>query len=154
MVEAINTFLTPLFLVGLLGAFNWRMTMGKASRKRNNSRQAYLRGLAQENPKKFKAEWAKRLESWAEEADYRASHLSDRAGKPIPPAFTLVEEAMKELAACGPEAVELARQATMDTMTDSCCKAVATAVYRRIYRLSNARSNQCLMEEGNHRPRW
>lgn len=126
--------------------------MGKASTRRKKRRQEYLGRLARENPTKFRSEWAKRLESWSEEADHRAGRLSDRDGNHIPPTFTLVADAISELAACGEEAFELESTATEDVMNDACCKAVATAVDRRMYRLSNARSNQRRMEAGTHKP--
>lgn len=126
--------------------------MGKASTRRKKRRQEYLGRLARENPKKFQSEWAKRLESWSEEAAYRAGRLTDRDGTPIPPAFTLVDDAIGELAACGEEAFELESEATEGVMNDACCKAVAAAVDRRMYRLSNSRSNQRRMEEGTHKP--
>ncbi len=126
--------------------------MGKASTRRKKRRQEYLGRLARKNPKKFRSEWAKRLESWSEEAGHRASRLTDRDGNPIPPTFTLVEDAISELVACGEEAIELESEATKDVMNDACCKAVAEVVDSRIYRLSSARSNQRRMEEGTHKP--
>lgn len=76
----------------------------------------------------------------------------DSTGNPAPAASGLIDEAINELVACGPEAVELAYDATKEIMTDSCCQAVAAAIDRRLYRLSNARSNQRRMEAGTHKP--
>lgn len=126
--------------------------MGKASTRRKKRRQEYLGHLARENPKKFQSEWAKRLESWSEEASHRAHRLMDKDGNPAPAAFTLVDDAMNELAACGEKAVELEFESTRETMIDSCCRAVAKTVDYRMYRLSNTRSNQCRMEAGIHKP--
>ena len=126
--------------------------MGKASTRRKKHRQDYLGRLVRENSTKFQSEWAKRLESWSEEAARRAHRLTDRNGNPVPAAFTLVDDAMNELAECGAEAVELERESTMETMNDSCCRAVTVVVDRRMYRLSNARSNQRRMEAGIHKP--
>lgn len=85
------------------------------------------------------------------EASRRANRLGDRK-KPVPPAFALVDHAMNELAACGVEAIKLEREATKEILTDACCRAVADAAYRRLYRLSNAKSNQHKMEMGTHKP--
>ena len=126
--------------------------MGKASARRKKRRQEYLARLASKNPSKFQREWAKRLESWSREAHRRVGLLFDESGNPVPPAFTLVEMALEELSGCGEEAVRLERDATVEVMTDSCCQAVAGAVDRRMYRLSNARSNQRRMEAGTHKP--
>lgn len=126
--------------------------MGKASTRRKKRRREYLGRLARENPKKFQSEWAKRLDSWSEEASHRAQRLADKNGKPAPAAFTLVDDAMSELTACGEEAIELECEATEEILNDACCQAVAAAVDRRMYRLSNTRSNQRRMEAGTHKP--
>jgi len=106
--------------------------MGKAARRRRHKRQKYLESLARNNPVKFASEWAKRLDSWSKEAARRAQRLTDRNSNRVPAAFTLVDYAMNELAACGVEAIELAREATIEIMTDSCCREVAESMDRRL----------------------
>lgn len=111
--------------------------MSKHNRRRRNRRHVYLVRLAQENPKKFRREWTKRLESWAHEAKYRAEHITDDVGRPVLPSFQLVQYSLEELSAYGDDAIKLEAYDTKDIMIDVCCRAVAEAVDPRMYRLSN-----------------
>lgn len=124
----------------------------KASERRKEYRQAYLRRLAKENPERFLHEWNKRLDSWSREAKRRSEYLRDRDGNPVPNAFGVVRAALDELCCCGKEAVELEYAATGADMTDVVCRAVANAFDFRIYRLSNARANQRSVNAGTHKP--
>lgn len=126
--------------------------MGKASTRRRNRRKDYLGSLARKNPEKFRMEWGKRLESWFEEARQRAGLLADEAGYPIPSTFAIVDEALDELVGCGPEAVSLELDATIEALIHTSCRAVAGAVDHRLYRLSNTLSNRGQMEAGTHKP--
>jgi hypothetical protein len=128
--------------------------MGKASSRRRARRQAYLGRLAKEHPVRFWEEWSKRLESWSKEADRRARFWKDKEGNRLPSAFSLMDEAMSVLQGCGREALELEAEQTLETIADSCSRAVARAVDRRMYRLGqlgelarSARSNG-LLENG------
>lgn len=107
--------------------------MGKASSRRRARRQAYLGRLAKEHPVRFWEEWSKRLESWSKEADRRARFWKDKEGNRLPSAFSLMDEAMSVLQGCGQEALELEAEQTLETMADSCSRAVARAVDRRMY---------------------
>lgn len=126
--------------------------MGKAALRRRTRRQAYLSRLSRENPAKFQTEWSKRLASWSSEAKRRAGQLTDDEGVPVPPAFAVISQALNELAAYGHEAFDLEGSETEETMTDSCCRAFADAVYPRMYRLTNMRSNYHKMKSGTHKP--
>jgi hypothetical protein len=126
--------------------------MGKASLRRRKRRQEFLGGLADDNPEMFRREWNKRLESWSHEARRRAGRLTDQHGAPVPPAFDVVDLAQDELAGCGENAVALEAEATRELLGDQCCSAIARAVDRRLYRLSNALSNHEKMKSGTHRP--
>ena len=126
--------------------------MGKASARRKDRRREYLQRLAKNNPEKFRDEWAKRLESWAAEANRRARRLADQNGTPTRSAFSLLNEATGVLAACGAEAVESEEENTREVLTNSCCRAVARAVNPNLYRLSNAEANRRRMELGTHKP--
>lgn len=117
-------------------------TMGKAARRRRRSRQKYLRRLAVKDPEKFQRQWAQRLASWSNLARQRAGTLTDSGGRPGPRAFEIVEYAMEELAACGDAAVAMEAEATKAIVNDECCQAVAAAVDRRLYQLSNAYDRQ------------
>ena len=108
--------------------------------------------MALESPKRFQSKWSKRLESWAREVRRRADRLTDRNGSDMPMAFSLIDQAMDELTACGAEAVELEGEGTREVLTHACCSAVAAAVDRRMYRLSNAETNHHTIESGTHKP--
>ncbi len=126
--------------------------MGKASMRRAKQRQEYLSRLQKRDPEKFRAQWTKRLVSWAQEAEQRACRFHDANGKPVPTAFALVDKALEELAACGMADVERERKDTKDIMTNACSRAVANAMDRRLYRLSNTQSNYFRMVEGTLKP--
>jgi hypothetical protein len=104
--------------------------------RRTKRRQEYLSQLQKRDPEKFRAQWTKRLASWAREADQRAACLHDEKGIPVPTAFALVDKALEELAACGKEAVDRERNDTKGIMTNACCRAVANAVDPRLHRLN------------------
>jgi hypothetical protein len=108
----------------------------KESNRKENERRRYLSSLARQNPKKFAREWAKRLHSWSVEANRNAKILTDEDGKPIPSTFSFVTMAMEVLKSCGQEAVELEGRATLETMTNACCDAVAKAVDPRLCQLN------------------
>jgi len=122
--------------------------MGKASQRRKARRRTYLADLANRNPKRFSAEWAKRLRSWAHEAALRVEQSAPLPWKRTdgeardPRAFALIEEAMALLAECGPVALAQEGEATREFLTHWCSRAVSRAADPRMYRLSNARSNR------------
>ena len=123
--------------------------MSKSSLRRRKRRRAYLSWLARKNPKKFHFEWGKRLESWSREADQRGGRLIDDEGKLVPPIFDLVDQALEELTGCGQKALDLEEVDTKEVMTNACCQAVAKAIDRRLYRLSNVQSNYVRMALGD-----
>lgn len=127
--------------------------MGKASTRQRKRRQEFLARLAADSPTMFQREWAQRLESWGREVRRRAGRLCEKNGAPVPPAFEIVVLAMKELAGCGNQAVTLEGDATREVLADQCCRALAQAVDRRMYHLSNAKSNQEKMKKGIRRTR-
>lgn len=126
--------------------------MGKASKKRKKARREYFGQLAREKPAEFKIEWSKRLESWAKVARRQARNLIEKNGNPEFYLSAIIKEVIKELAACGKEALKLEQARTIETMQHVCLKAFARAIDTRLYRLTNSGANQRRMERGTHKP--
>lgn len=116
--------------------------MSKATRKRMRRRQQYLARLAENDPEKFRRQWAKRLESWSNLARRQANLLVDLRRRPVAPCFQIARRAIEELAACGEAALALEGECTRAAMGSECAKAVAAVVDPRLYRLSNAASRR------------
>jgi hypothetical protein len=110
--------------------------MANASQRRKNKRTQFLAHLAATDPKRFRAEWSKRLASWAFEAKQRAGRFSSDRGNPLPTAFAVLEEAHKELRGCGPSAIALEGRQTSEVIGDECSKSVAAAVDPKMHVLS------------------
>jgi Ni,Fe-hydrogenase III large subunit len=117
--------------------------MSKARKRRWQNRQQYLARLAETNPRKFRREWAKRLESWSRLAHRRADLAS---------AFDLVERVLDELTGCGHKAVKMEEADTKEVMTQACTKAVALVVDPRMYHLNSAKHNYRHMVLGLAKP--
>lgn len=100
--------------------------MGKAATRRNARRQEFLARLAQEDPQRFKAEWTKRLESWAEKI--RSSAKEGRMD--VPPVFRIVDRAKETLRECGKKAEGLELRATTEALNNECCRALAPHISR------------------------
>jgi hypothetical protein len=96
------------------------MVMGKASERRKRKRQEYLKQLSINNPKKFRYEWSKRCESWAEDIRSKANQLTDKNGNPTPTTFMIAENVLSELAKCGEKAFKMEARTTAEVMLDSC----------------------------------
>jgi len=125
--------------------------MGKASSRRKKSRLEYMARLAKEDPAKFHIEWNKRLASRQHDA-YRRANLIGNNRHVSRCAFSVIEKALKELMAYGEEAFLLEADSTIKTLTNACCRAIASATDHHLYRLGNSYSNYRLMEAGTHRP--
>ena len=68
--------------------------MGKAADQRKQKRMKYLVRLSAENPKMFAMEWERRMKSWKQQIHRNAGRLKDSEGRPVPPVFNVVDEAM------------------------------------------------------------
>lgn len=106
--------------------------MGKAATRRKERRRRFLARLAQENPERFEREWAKRIESWANEIRLFAKDGDMKA----PPVFKIVDRAKETLTGCGEKATELQYKETKDVLANECCQALASNIGRGIYRIN------------------
>ncbi len=106
--------------------------MGKAAERRRQRRQIFLSRLAQENPERFEHEWAKRIESWADEIWFMA-----KGGKiDVPSVFSIVDRAKEILSECGDRAMTLQLQETAALLNNECCQVLAINIGRNIYKLN------------------
>lgn len=106
--------------------------MGKAAERRRIRRQQFLIKLAQENPERFEREWAKRIESWADEI-----WVSAKDGKiDDPPVFSIVDRAKEILSECGERAIKTRLQETADLLNNECCQALARTIGKNIYTIN------------------
>ena len=124
--------------------------MGKAANRRSIRRQEYLTRLSQENPERFKSEWAKRVDSWADEIWVAAqSGMID-----VPPVFSIVDKAKAVLSSCGEMAQKLQLKETTDVLNNECCQALTPHIGHEIYALNqnwepkNARQKKENAEHG------
>jgi hypothetical protein len=112
--------------------------MGQAARRRRNKRRKRLAHLAKTDPKKFRKEWALRINSWAEDIQITANKLVDRDGNPVPVSFNIVDSAVAELEAIArledEPVIEEAIRTTTEVLTGHCCKQVANVVDKRLYK--------------------
>ncbi|PIV67099.1 MAG: hypothetical protein COZ31_00020 [Nitrospirae bacterium CG_4_10_14_3_um_filter_44_29] len=106
--------------------------MGKAAERRRIRRQQFLTKLAQENPERFEHEWAKRVESWADEI-----WLIAKGGRmDVQPVFSIVDRAKEILSECGERTTKPRLQETVDLLNNECCQALAPAIGRKIYAIN------------------
>ena len=98
--------------------------MGKASKRRKQSRQRYLARLAKENPSRFREEWMKRLACWEDEIDRKADTLVCHVS-PETTVFAFADDVMEELVACGEVAVRLVGATTRQAMENACSRAIS-----------------------------
>lgn len=110
--------------------------MGKAAERRKAQRQKYLSGLAKANPEKFRDEWNKRMDSWLLEVRRRAGKFKDEDGKPIPPAFEVIQHAKRLLTECGIKETVLENCNSVDMLINECCKILSYHIDRRLYQLN------------------
>ena len=110
--------------------------MSRAAQRRKARREQYLARLATTDPNRFHAEWNKRIVSWAGEIWKGAGLLVDGHGESAQPVFRVVDKATGILSACGTDAVALAFRDTKETLANECCRALATHVDGRLYRIT------------------
>lgn len=109
--------------------------MGRAAAKRRRHRRRDLAQLAARDPEEFAGQWARRLDSWSNAGMLRrhAGRLVEADGDRTASVFVVVDRVMRELAAISDRALELQGEATLQYMTEACCKAVAQASDARLY---------------------
>lgn len=111
-------------------------TMGKATRRRQMKRAQFMAELALTDPARFSEEWTKRVESWAREAKHNIRVLRDEEGNKTPLNSDLIGYAEDQLAACGLKAYALEAKFTTECLMNECSVALAVAVDRRSYHLT------------------
>ncbi len=111
--------------------------MGKVAERRKARRQQYLSALAISKPERFRDEWNKRIESWAEVLWIRAGRLVDANGKPIASAFEVVDEARRILADCKESQAVLDALSSVDVLRHEACRALSRHIDSRLYRITS-----------------
>ncbi len=82
----------------------------------------YLVCLAHEDPERFDAEWERRMSSWLELIRRDAGRWKNSIGNPVPPVFSIVDEAMTLLEGCGRLVYEKYAKEAHDLLTSECCR--------------------------------
>ena len=103
--------------------------MGKAADRRRAARAQYLANLAETAPDKFREEWWKRVNSWADEAWKRAGTLDG------PSAFGVLAEAQQTLDSCLQARGTHDAVKSIDALTYECTKAISVNADTSGYRL-------------------
>lgn len=128
--------------------------MGKAQQRRARKLARYLQELARTNPERFQQEWAKRLQSWAEEAHARGRRMRDSDCHELETTvFRMVNIAEELLAQCGPEAQRLVGVQTRRFLLEECARAFSLAVSPDLRRLTNAYESYLRTRTGSSRSR-
>lgn len=107
--------------------------MGKATKRRQDNRKRYLVNLSSTSPERFEYQLERRIESWLKEIRL-AANTSDRK------VFSILDEAMSILEACGKKVYNQYASYTNGILCDACCQTVAGTFDSRLYRLSNFRT--------------
>lgn len=108
--------------------------MGKAAEKRKRSRRIYLSKLAQDDPERFEHEWAKRINSWADEI----WTFKQRGKIQGPAAFQISDRAKQVLLECGNEAIKLQFKETKEILENECCQVLSLHIGHEIYKINQA----------------
>ncbi len=111
--------------------------MGKAARKRKNNRKRYLINLASLNTEQFDYQWERRLDSWLREIQLTARELGRNTIGTDKLVFSILDEAMDILKACGPATYARYANKTYESLSDACCRNVSNIMNCKLYRLSN-----------------
>lgn len=106
--------------------------MGKAAERRKRSRQLYLSKLARDYPERFEHEWAKRINSWADEIWF----FTNEGNIQWPAAFSIVNRAKKVLSECGEKAIKLQFKETKNVLENECCQALSLHIGCEIYKIN------------------
>jgi hypothetical protein len=95
--------------------------MGKAAERRKRSNEQFLTRLAQNNPERFRVEWAKRVISMA--YDIRDNGRNGLIS--VPTVFEKADEAKQVLASFGAKAATMEISSTADVLENECCRLLA-----------------------------
>lgn len=113
--------------------------MGKAAQRERAKRVHYLKRLAETQRDRFTMEWEKRVTSWLYLIHKNAgkfSDFSDEEGIRFSQIFSLVDEAMSILEACGPDKFSEYAEKTYKLLCNECCRAFSAEVIPQLVRRS------------------
>ena len=113
--------------------------MGKAAKREKAKRRRYFQRLAKRNPTRFSLEWDKRLSSWLFWINRNVGRLSDRNGDSVPAVFSVVDEAISILEACGKDIFKQYAKETFDLLSTQCCISFSKKAFPQFYRISNGK---------------
>lgn len=128
--------------------------MGKAAKREKAKRRNFFKSLAERDVQKFDMEWEKRLSSWLFDIEKYAGKLSDWKGEQRPPVFSIVDEAMRILEACGQKIFYKYARETYELLTTQCCASFSEEGVPHFYRMSNIKRhefNSCYYLKGSKR---
>lgn len=113
--------------------------MGKAAKREKAKRRKFLKSLSERDAQKFEMEWEKRLSSWLLDIEKCAGKLSNWKGDQRPPVFSIVDEAMSILDACGQKIFDKYARETYELLTNQCCISFSEEGVPQFYRMSNTK---------------
>lgn len=111
--------------------------MGKAAKRQKAKRRKLFKSLSERDAQKFEMEWEKRLSSWLFDIEKYACKLSNWKGEQRPPVFSIVDEAMSILDACGQKIFDKYARETYELLTTQCCVSFSGKGVPHFYRMSN-----------------
>jgi hypothetical protein len=110
--------------------------VGKAAKKQRKVMGRYLATVFEQDPQAFDRKWDLRLESWVNEIHMRGRSWRKGGAGALRQIFTILDNAMETLRACGPEIYGRQAHRTYSLLVGECCKQVADTVDGRLYRLT------------------
>lgn len=114
--------------------------MGKAAKREKAKRRKFFKSLSERDAQKFDMEWEKRLSSWLFDIEKYAGRLSNWKGEQRPPVFSIVDEAINILEACGQKIFDKYARETYELLTAQCCVSFSKEGVPQFYRMSNLKS--------------
>lgn len=111
--------------------------MGKAAKREKAKRRKFFKSLAERDARNFAMEWEKRLSSWLFDIKKYAGKLSNWKGERRPPVFSIVDEAMSILEACGQKIFDKYASETYELLTNQCCISFSEEGVPQFYKMSN-----------------
>lgn len=94
--------------------------MGKAAKRQKAKRTRHFQRLAKSNPARFEFEWEKTLSGWLFWINKNAGKLRDDDGNPVKPVFSIVNNALEILEACGKRTYRKYAEKTYDVLSTQC----------------------------------
>jgi hypothetical protein len=85
-------------------------------------RMKYLVHIADQDPKRFEAEWERRMSSWLEMIRREAWRWRAGDGEATPSIFAIVDEALAVLESCGKSVYDRYAKEAHSQLTHECCR--------------------------------